>query len=198
MNILVVADVESKYLWDYFDSSQKEKVDLIISCGDLDADYLSFLTTMYNCDVLYVHGNHDEGYETKPPEGCICIDDQIINYQGIRILGLGGSMRYNNGKYQYTEAQMRMRYMRLWLQIQLCRGFDILVTHAPARGMNDADDPPHRGFECFHDLISKYKPAFFLHGHVHLNYGYDIPRIEKLGNTTVINGFEKYQFEYKI
>ena len=74
MNILVVADVESKYLWDYFDSSQKEKVDLIISCGDLDADYLSFLTTMYNCDVLYVHGNHDEGYETKPPEGCTVTD----------------------------------------------------------------------------------------------------------------------------
>lgn len=197
MNILVVADVESKVLWDYFDGSQKGQIDLIISCGDLDADYLSFLTTMYHCDVLYVHGNHDENYKINPPEGCICIDDQLINYQGIRILGLGGSMKYNGGTYQYTEAQMKLRYMRLWMQIQKYHGFDILVTHAPAKGIHDGEDLPHQGFQCFCSLMEKYEPAYFLHGHVHLNYGYQIPRVDKFRKTTIINGFEKYLFEYK-
>ena len=42
MRILVLADKESPYLWDYFEKSKFEGIDLIISCGDLAADYLSF------------------------------------------------------------------------------------------------------------------------------------------------------------
>ena len=69
MKILVLADVESKYLWDYFEKSKLEGIDLIISCGDLKASYLSFLATLSSVPVLYVHGNHDSKYETNPPEG---------------------------------------------------------------------------------------------------------------------------------
>ena len=43
MKILAIADVESKYLWDYFEKSKLEGIDLIISCGDLDPHYLSWL-----------------------------------------------------------------------------------------------------------------------------------------------------------
>jgi len=77
MKILVLADVESKYLWDFYEKSKLEGIDLIISCGDLKANYLSFLATFTSAPVLYVHGNHDTKYETHPPEGCICIDDDI-------------------------------------------------------------------------------------------------------------------------
>ena len=45
MRILVIADIESKALWDYFDKSLLENVDLIVSCGDLNPKYLSFLAT---------------------------------------------------------------------------------------------------------------------------------------------------------
>ena len=38
MKILVLADKESPYLWDYFEKSKFEGIDLIISCGDLAAD----------------------------------------------------------------------------------------------------------------------------------------------------------------
>ena len=31
--------------------------------------------------------------------------------------------------------------------------FDILLTHAPCRGYGDMEDLPHRGFECFNDLL---------------------------------------------
>ena len=55
MRILALADEESKYLWDYFEKSKLEGIDLIISCGDLDPRYLSFLTTFTNAPVLYVH-----------------------------------------------------------------------------------------------------------------------------------------------
>ena len=67
MRIMVIADEESKYLWDFFDKSKLAGVDLIISCGDLNPNYLSFLTTFAAAPVLYVHGNHDEKYDRIPP-----------------------------------------------------------------------------------------------------------------------------------
>ena len=60
MKILILADVESKYLWDYFDKSKLEGVDLILSCGDLNPQYLSFLASFTQSPVLYVRGNHDD------------------------------------------------------------------------------------------------------------------------------------------
>ena len=90
MKIMVIADEESKYLWNHFDKSKLDGADLIISCGDLDPRYLSFLVTLSAVPVLYVHGNHDGKYEQIPPEGCTCIEDEIYEYEGIRILGLGG------------------------------------------------------------------------------------------------------------
>ena len=58
MRILVIADIESKALWDYFDKSMLENVDLIVSCGDLNPKYLSFLATVVQVAVTYVRDNH--------------------------------------------------------------------------------------------------------------------------------------------
>ena len=76
-------------MWDFYEPGKLKDIDLIISCGDLNPDYLMFLVTLSNVPVLYVHGNHDEKYETKPPEGCVCIEDDIFVFKGVRILGLG-------------------------------------------------------------------------------------------------------------
>lgn len=161
MNILVIGDVESKYLWEYFEPSKLKGVDLIISCGDLNPNYLSFLATFTSAPVLYVHGNHDEKYDKQPPEGCISIEDKILVYNGVRILGLGGSMRYKKGKYQYTEREMRQRVIKMFGKILKHKGFDILVTHAPAFEINDGTDLPHRGFKVFIWLIEKYNPMLY-------------------------------------
>ncbi len=198
MNILVLADEESKYLWDYFEKSKLDGVDLIISCGDLKPQYLSFLATFAKVPILYVHGNHDAIYETTPPDGCICIDDDLYVYNGIRILGLGGSQCYNFGAYQYNEKEMRSRIFKLRRKLRKYGGFDILVTHAPALELNDGEDLPHKGFQAFRDLLDKYKPKYFLHGHVHLTYNWQQQRICTYNDTTtVINAYERYLFEYK-
>lgn len=198
MKILVLADVESKALWDYFDKSKLEGIDLIISCGDLKPAYLSFIVTFTHAPVLYVHGNHDGVYEEKPPEGCECIDGRIYVYNGIRILGLGGSMQYNMGKHQYTERQMKKRFKKVKRKIRWKKGIDILVTHAPARGVNDEDNPAHKGFEIFNKIIEKYKPRFFVHGHVHLSYNYEAPRLCRVDETTVVNAYERYVIDYDL
>lgn len=195
MKILVLADIESKGLWDYFSPEKVKGYDLIISCGDLNPHYLTLLATFTSAPVLYVHGNHDTRYETDPPEGCICIEDSIYNFRGLRILGLGGSIRYKPGPFQYTESEMSSRVRKMRRQIRREHGFDLLITHSPAKGLNDGEDLPHQGFECFNTLIDEYHPQYFIHGHVHLSYSTTLPRCCQHGQTQVINAYEKYIFE---
>jgi uncharacterized protein len=186
MKLLLVSDKEDSYIWDHFDKARFEGVDFIISCGDMRAEYLSFLVTMVNKPLFYVPGNHDRTYPKNPPEGCESIDGKFIEYMGLRIVGFGGSMRYNLGDYQYTEDEMRARVNKLMPRIWLNHGFDILVTHAPAKGYGDSKDLCHVGFECFRSLIEKHKPKYHFHGHNHLEYG-NMPRIIQLGETQILN-----------
>ncbi|MDY2590651.1 MAG: metallophosphoesterase [Agathobacter sp.] len=195
MKILFIADEESKLYWDYFKKEYFEDIDIIVSCGDLKASYLSFLSTMLPIPVLYVHGNHDDKYDRNPPEGCICIEDSVFEYKGVRFLGLGGSNRYKPGVNQYTEKQMAKRIRKLRWKLFRSKGFDVLVTHSPAKGFHDDVDECHKGFDAFYGLIDKYKPKYFVHGHVHLNYGRQFVREDMIGETKVINAFEKYIIE---
>ena len=197
MKILVLADVESKYYWDFFSMDKLNDIDLILTAGDLKAEFLSFLATYAKVPILYVHGNHDASYETKPPEGCICIEDKIYKYNGIRILGLGGSIRYKNGPHQYTQFEMKSRVAKLKPKIFFNRGFDILLTHAPAYHIYDGDDKVHEGFEAFVSLIDKYSPKFFVHGHIHMNYGMNNKRERNYKETRIINAYDHYIIEFE-
>ena len=195
MRILAVADEECPALWDHYVPGRLQEYDLILSCGDLKASYLSFLVTMARCPVLYVHGNHDGGYKKKPPLGCDCIDDYLVIYNGLRILGLGGCAWYHPGPHQYTEKQMRRRIRKLRWKLWLAGGVDIVVTHAPPEGMGDLQDNAHRGFAAFRELIEKYQPQYFLHGHTHVNYGPLLPREHRCGRTRIINVGQKFTLD---
>ena len=195
MKILVVSDEEDQYLWDFYTPGRLKGIDLILSAGDLKAEYLSFLVTMANRPLLYVHGNHDGGYAQRPPEGCQCIDGKLVTVGGLRILGLGGSALYNGGPHQYTEKQMRRRIHRLRLKLALTSGVDIVLTHAPVRGFGDEDNMTHRGFEAFLPLLDQYQPQYLVHGHIHQRYGANRPRCHQYGKTTIINATGRYILE---
>lgn len=192
MRILLLADEPDLRLWDHLDRRLLENVDLVISCGDLPGEYLSFITCFTNAPVLYVHGNHDDRYAKKPPEGCICIEDTIYNFNGLRILGLGGSMRYKPGGHQYTDREMARRIRKLRLKLWRSKGFDMLIAHAPLRGIGDAEDLCHRGFESLRALVEKYKPAFFVHGHVHKDYDFRFRRERPYGETVIVNAWTSH------
>ncbi len=192
MKLLLLSDVESPYLWDYYRPGRLAEYDLMLSCGDLKASYLSFLVTMGRSRLLYVRGNHDANYRTNPTEGCECIEDKLVTVNGLRILGLGGSLWYNGGANQYTERQMRRRLWRAGWAVRRAGGVDIVLTHAPPRGYGDAEDAAHRGFECFEDFLNKYEPKYLVHGHVHMNYGRNIPRVVQHGATQIVNAWERF------
>ncbi len=195
MKILCLADVENKGLWDFYQKDRVRDVDLIISCGDLDPVFLEFLVSMTNVPLLYVHGNHDDKYDRKPPLGCTCIEDNIYDFKGLRIMGLGGSMKYGHKKNMYTEKEMEKRVKKLHKKAVLMGGIDILVTHAPAAGYGDLEDLPHKGFECFNGLLQEFKPLYMLHGHVHMNYGKVTRESDHPSGTHIINCYDKYELD---
>ena len=192
MKILAIADEELMEFWDYYVPGRLKQYDLILSAGDLKAAYLSFIVTMARAPVLYIHGNHDTGYAVTEPEGCDSIDGKIVEYRGLRILGLGGCLWYRPGDHQYSEKDMKKRIRKLRWEIAKYGGVDIVLTHAPPKGVGDGDDRAHQGFESFLTLMDTYKPRYLLHGHVHMSYGMHFQREREYHGTQVINVCEKY------
>ncbi len=195
MRILLLADEPDVRLWDHLDKRLLEGLDLVISCGDLPGEYLSFLTCFTNAPILYVHGNHDARYESKPPEGCICIEDRVVLCKGLRIVGLGGSMRYKPGPHQYTDKEMQKRAKKLRHALRRSKGFDILVAHSPMKGVGDSGDLAHRGFQTFVDMVEKYRPRWFVHGHVHQSYDFRFKRERDYQDTRIINAYVSHIIE---
>lgn len=188
LRILAVSDFESKYIWDYFDPTVFKGVDIIISCGDLKAFYLSFLVTMIPAPLFYICGNHDGAYIAQPPLGCESVEGRIIEYKGLKIGGLGGSRGNKPDSLLYTEAQMARRVKRFEWEVRKKRGIDIFMTHSPMLGIGDGKDETHRGYECFLNFNSEYKPKLHLFGHLHLS-GSPVNKgaVFKYGSTTAIN-----------
>lgn len=199
MKILMIADHALPELWGTWSdqrAAELKQVDLILSAGDLPKPYLEYLVTMMNVPLLCVPGNHDSDFRRKTPQGCVNIDGEVCEYRGLRIYGLGGSMRYKPGINMYTESEMAKRLAMLELKLKIGATIDldgrhhyfkggimntnrdggrkfreIFLTHAPSRGHGDMDDLAHTGFECFNGLLSRRRPEHHCYGHVHMEYG---------------------------
>jgi len=180
------------------DSGPFSGIDLIVSCGDLPPEYLSRLLHYFKAPLYYVKGNHDIRYKDKRPEGGNDLHGRLVKIGGINILGLEGSHWYNGGPYQYTERQMRsvIRWLRpaIWWR----GGVDVVFTHAPPRHIHDAEDPCHKGFECFRRLIDKYQPSHFVHGHIHKIFSDDSDRLTVVNSTKVVNTYGYYLLEIEV
>jgi Icc-related predicted phosphoesterase len=193
MRILAVSDKRHRALYDYFDKNRWKDVDLVLSCGDLDAAYLSFLVTMIHTPLLYVPGNHDESFEEHPPEGCDSIDGKVVEIKGVRVGGLGGSMWYNGKDLQFTEKQMSRKVKKFIRSAHKHSGLDVFISHAPPRGIHDLPDQCHTGFFAFHHIIEKLNPVVFLHGHNHEVYSRN-DRETVVEGVRVVNVFGYYDF----
>ncbi len=187
LKILAVSDWEDTDLARQVTDKTLGPVDLIISCGDLPPEYLSFLRDRLDAPLFYVKGNHDLRYTRTNPLGCRNIHARVVTVNRLNILGLEGSMWYNGGANQYTETMMRRTISRLWFNILIKGRIHMVVTHAPPRHIHDREDPCHMGFECFNTLILKQRPLYFFHGHVHQAFETMEDRITRVSGTRVIN-----------
>ena len=189
MRVLTISDRIEPILYDRFDASRFKDIDLILSCGDLPPEYLTFLTARLQAPLFFVKGNHDIRYKQKPPDGCMNIHAKLVHFHDLRIIGLEGSRWYNGGPNQYTDRQMKQIVRRLRLRLWWKGGIDVVVSHAPPRHIHDAEDRCHKGFNSFHKLINRYKPKFFIHGHIHAHFNHFEERLTQINQTKVINSY---------
>lgn len=213
MRILAIGDVVDPLLADETGPQRWRRgmVSIIVSCGDLPADYLSSLSKRFEAPLFYVQGNHDGAYWRTPPQGCTALDGRLLRWQGLRLFGLGGAPAHNGGSEQLSETTQTLRMLRHPLATCRPGAIDIVVSHAPPRlspddtarlparaaGLEGASaaptpdtpvwsDPGHRGFSAFGHLLVRVQPRVWLHGHTHLAYGVTTREV-RVGATRVIN-----------
>lgn len=195
MKILSISDMVVPELSEQFDARQFDGVELVLSCGDLPPEYLASIREQLDVPLYYVRGNHDIRYQNSPPVGCLDIHQRWITFKGLRIMGLEGSRWYNGGPIQYRDYQMRQMIWRMTPGLWFKGGVDMVITHAPPRHIHDAEDRCHRGFDSFLKLINRFKPRYFIHGHIHAYITDPSQRVTLVGNTHVINTFAYHLLE---
>jgi Icc-related predicted phosphoesterase len=208
MKILSLSDEVHDAIYSPQVQSTYGDVDLVLSCGDLPMYYLEYVVTMLNVPLFYVHGNHAPpvthtfGGHIKPiAQGCIDLDNRVVRYKGLLVGGLEGSIRYKpQGDFQYTETQMWIKALTMAPILMLNRlrwgrYLDILITHAPPRGIHDGPDLCHTGFTSLLWLMQRFRPRYLIHGHVH-GYRWRAPKVSQHKATTVINAHPYYLLEF--
>ena len=194
MKILTVSDRVSTELVDDSTPAPIDKIDLILGCGDLPPEYLRTLRFRYDVPLFYILGNHDIRHDI-PPDGCLNLTGRIVEHAGVNFLGFSGSRWYNGNQHQYREHQMRSQIRSLWFRLWRLKSLDVIMTHAPPRHVNDANDRCHKGFKCYNRFISRYQPQYFIHGHIHALFKRPEDRISIVGKTQVINSYGFHVFE---
>jgi hypothetical protein len=195
MKILSISDMVVPELSEQFDAREFDGVELVLSCGDLPPEYLASIRERLDVPLYYIRGNHDIRYQNSPPVGCLDIHQRWITFKGLRIMGLEGSRWYNGGPIQYRDYQMRRMIWRMTPGLWFKGGVDMVITHAPPRHIHDAEDRCHRGFDSFLKLINRFKPRYFIHGHIHAYITDPSQRVTLVGNTHVINTFAYHLLE---
>lgn len=214
MKILCVSDQIDPLIYSNTLKDRFPDLDLVVSAGDLPMDYLGFIVTTLNKPLLFVFGNHNlkelKYYRPEQGERIPSIHDRMMacdsgatyigfkvrREQGLTFMGLGGSMRYNNGNNQFTEAQMLYRIVKKLPRLLINRllhgrWIDVLLTHAPPAGIHDKEDPCHRGFRAFLWFMRVFKPRYLIHGHIHL-YDLNDVRTTRYGETLVVNAYSHF------
>lgn len=199
MRVLTVSDKIEPVLYSPRIVSRVGPIDLVISCGDLPFYYLDFISSMLGAPCFFVFGNHAQGLEHGLPMSAhrvagVNLDGRVIFERGLLLAGLEGARRYNrNPRFQYSDSEMWWKVLRmapsLWAaRMRYGRYLDILVTHAPPRGIHDGPDVAHQGFAAFLAFMRWFKPRFLVHGHKHI-YRQSEPCVTRYGETTVINTY---------
>ena len=199
MKALVISDVVTPIIYSPQIRQRFSNINLVFGCGDLPYYYQEYIVSLLDVPLYFVRGNHDKeieygsGASRTAPGGGIDLHRRVINYRGLLIGGVEGSLRYREGPFQYSQFQMWKHVLSLiprLIKNRLLYGryLDVFVTHAPPIGIHDQDDLTHRGIEAFRWLIKVFKPAIHLHGHIHVIMPNTIT-VTQVDHTTVINGY---------
>ncbi len=165
--------------------AEKEKVNLVVLCGDITAwtetkDIIKPFKDR-NKPLLIIPGNHDSFATTDflaALYGVKNIHGYAVKYENIGFFGAGGA---DLGPGRITEKELFKTLERAHADLQ---GIEkkIMVTHMhPAGSVSEFSGIP--GSEAIRRAIKQFKPDILIHGHIHEAAGVE----ENIEGTRVIN-----------
>ena len=185
--ILAAADLhgDSKATKKLAEKAEKEKVDLVVLCGDLTGfvegkDLIKPFKDRSQ-KVLILPGNWDslgtadflaQFYGVKNIHG------YSAQYEKIGFFGAGGA---DIGPIPTTEEELRMTLEKAHAGL---KGIEkkVMLTHMHPSG-SKSEFSGFEGSKAITEAIKKFKPDVLLHGHIHEAAGFE----ELIGKTRVIN-----------
>lgn len=168
--------------------AEKEKVDLVVLCGDLTGfnegkDLIKPFKERKQ-KVLILPGNWDSFATTDflaQLYNVTNIHGYSAVYEGVGFFGAGSASTALGPRSGISENE-------LWKTLEKAHsglnGIEkkIMLTHMhPSGGVSEATG--FRGSDSIVKAIEKFKPDLLLHGHIHETFGIE----DKVGNTKVIN-----------
>lgn len=189
LKILAAADLhgDSKLAKKLAEKSEKEKVDLVVLCGDITG----FVETKNiikpfkdkNKRVLILPGNWDSFATTDflaQFYGVKNIHGYSAVYENVGFFGAGGA-EDSPGPGRITEKELLNALDKAHSHL---KGIErkIMVTHMhPSGSLSEFSGIP--GSDAITKAIKKFQPDLLIHGHIHEAAGAD----EQIGSTRVIN-----------
>ena len=188
IRLLAVSDTPDPTLVDQRNRLALGPIDLILGCGDLDCQELSFVADGFNAPLIYIYGNHDTDARWRTCR-LTCPDPihspTIRHEAGLSIAGLSwpgarGAGAHRSERKAWSQA-LRLATRRLGHHEPL-----IVISHVPPLGHGDIpSNGYHRGFAGYLWLQERLEPRLWLHGHTPLAAASDW-RLEH-GATTFVN-----------
>lgn len=201
MKILFVSDEVVPEIYSENIVRRFKDIDLVVGLGDLPFSYYDFIVSMLNKPLYYVRGNHDAGQEEERKKLDIKnemnLHGRVVRFKKTILAGFEGSNKYSSAdRVQYSELEMSTVVLKMgpklwWNRSRYKRFLDIAVAHTAPYGYGEPGSNCHAGFKCLRKFIEFYRPAYFVHGHIHL-YDRNTCRISEYGKTKIINAYGYY------
>ena len=182
ISLLVIADTHGTLNEDKFKQYLENKqYDIYVMLGDHNKRDIDIILKYVDKSKIYgIKGNHD--YDYLSDYSITNINGNIIEINGIKILGMEGSFKYKSVDFPSFTQEDSITFLENKPKV------DILVTHDKKFDYEKLKDPAHQGLTGITNYIFKNKIPIHIHGHIHETY-----------TKKMINGTTEYSvFGYEI
>lgn len=188
IRILAVSDDPDHTLDDPRNREPLGPIDLVVGCGDLSPDWLSFVGDAFLAPLVFVRGNHDDRGPWPEPPGVPLAASGIDrrSMPGLPILALSWP-RFTRDGARHDEQSAWRQVARLGVNaLRSPRPPLLVISHVPPRDAGDTPtDPYHRGYAAYRFLADRVRPPLWLHGHT--NLAAQAGWLDRCGPTTLVN-----------
>lgn len=179
MKILHYSDKGVSNLFELYKNS-----DILITTGDLRySDFACFENLDSRIPSFGVYGNHDDGCNYLVDNHIESVHNRVATYNGIRIGGFQGCLRYNSREIQYTEEEAEI-FAKTFPYV------DILILHAGPYGLlDDPVDSVHTGSKNIRRYIDEKNPKYVFCGHQysHADMTYGKTKVFRTYGARIVN-----------